>query len=146
MNISRLRAHLPSPALIVSCVALFSALGGGAYAATSITHTVTPVHWLNAATVNSWTLYASGYAPAGYAKDNNNVVHLRGGISGGSSGSTAFTLPVGYRPNHYLFLPIYTVSGSVGSVEITPAGAVEPFGSSASSYTGLDGISFPAGE
>ncbi len=31
-------------------------------------------------------------------KDTVGVVHLSGPMTGGSSGTTAFTLPVGYRP------------------------------------------------
>jgi hypothetical protein len=36
MGITRLRLRFPSPALILSCLALFAALGGSTYAATSI--------------------------------------------------------------------------------------------------------------
>jgi hypothetical protein len=36
MGINRLRLRFPSPALILSCLALFAALGGSTYAATSI--------------------------------------------------------------------------------------------------------------
>ena len=36
MDITRLRLRFPSPALILSCLALFAALGGSTYAATSI--------------------------------------------------------------------------------------------------------------
>jgi hypothetical protein len=142
MFVSRWRRRLPSPALIVSCLALFAALGGGAYAGTRLS--TNSLHWHNATTVNGWTLYGSGYAPAGYAKDANGVVHLRGGISNGTG--YAFKLPKGYRPKHHLYLPIYTVSGTVGSVIINPNGRVDPFGSYAGIYTSLDGISFGAGE
>ncbi len=136
--------RLPSPALIVACLALFAALGGGAYAATSSSSS--SIHWKNAALKNGWTPYASGYAPAGYAKDSSGVVHLRGGIKGGTSGSIAFTLPKADRPHHALYLPIYTLDGSEGSLYISKGGHVEPFGSEVSGYTSLDGVSFAAGE
>jgi hypothetical protein len=143
MNISRPRLRLPSPALIISCVALFSALGGGAYAATSLSSS-SPT-WHNATYLHGWTTYGGTYAPAGYAKDSNGVVHLRGGVSGGSA-EEVFQLPVGYRPTHYIYTTIYTVSGSQGSVEITPTGDVLAFGTGATGYSGLDGVSFAAGE
>jgi len=138
------RRGRPSPALVVSCLALFAALGGGAYAATSSRDTT--LHWQNAATVNSWTLFTTGYAPAGYVKDSNGVVHLRGSIRGGASGSVAFTLPKADRPSHYLYLPIFTSGGTVGNVFIAPNGQVKPSGADASADSSLDGVSFVAGE
>lgn len=48
-------------------------------------------------TVSSFTNGYSGNSVA-YRKINN-VVYLRGNISGGTSGSVAFTLPSGYRPS-----------------------------------------------
>ncbi len=51
---------------------------------------------------------ALGTPPAGYAKDSNGIVHLRGGISDGTADTPAFRLPPGYRPSHVLYLPIYT--------------------------------------
>lgn len=143
MNISRPCLRLPAPALIISCVALFSALGGGAYAASSLSNST--LQWHNAPSlVNGWSRYGNTYAPAGYAKDSSGIVHLRGGISGGSG--FAFTLPPGDRPSHYIYTTIYTVSGSQGSLEIFPNGHVYPFGTGASGYSGLDGVSFVAGE
>lgn len=143
MNVSWRRLRFPSPALVVSSVALFAAMGGGAYAATSLSHT--GLTWHTATMQHGWGVYSTGYANAGYSVAGG-VVHLRGAISGGPSNSLAFRLPPGYRPGHFLFLPIYTFGGSVGSVEITPQGYVTPFGTSAGSYAGLDGINFAAGE
>jgi hypothetical protein len=142
MNISRPRLRLPSPALIISCVALFSALGGGAYAATSLSNST--VTWHNASYQHGWGLFGAGYAPAGYAKDSTGVVHLRGGISGGSG--CAFTLPAGDRPIHDLYLPIYTDGATEGSLHVYANGCVDPFGTDATAYSGLDGVSFAAGE
>lgn len=139
----RNRLHLPSPALIVSTVALFAALGGGAYAATSLSHSA--LTWHTPVALNHWQLYGGGYATLGYAKDSNGVVHLRGGVKNGTS-NTVFRLPVGYRPSHYLYMPIYTVSGGVGSIYIYPTGTVNVEGSGSTGYAGLDGVSFGAGE
>jgi hypothetical protein len=144
VNTKRPRLSLPSPALIISCLALFAALGGGAYAAASAN--TTTVSWHNATLGHGWKRYGPTYAPAGYTKDANGIVHLKGGISGGSSGTTAFVLPRGYRPSHDLGLPVYTYIGTEGSLSIYPNGDVQPSGSDAGAYTGLDGVSFAAGE
>ena len=142
MNPSRLRLSLPSPALILSCVALFTALGGGAYAATALNRTT--MQWHNATLVGGWTHFSPS-APVGYAKGPDGVVHLRGGISNGGSGA-AFVLPVGDRPGHELWVPIFTQNATPGAVTITPAGLVIPFGSAATQFSSLDGVSFVAGE
>ena len=141
------RLRLPRPALFVACIALFVALGGGAYAATSTDRST--LTWHDATTMNGWQLYQNGYANAGYAIDSNGVVHLRGALKDGSTGNAAFTLPEAYRPTHDLYLPIYTYNGNkVGALNILSNGDVIPaqINGYVTDYTGLDGISFGAGE
>jgi hypothetical protein len=46
---------------------------------------------------NSWG-NASGGTPAAFWIDKHGVVRLRGDLEGGTVGTTAFTLPVGFRP------------------------------------------------
>ena len=147
MGITRLRLRFPSPALILSCLALFAALGGGAYAATS--SGTSGIHFTNATLQNSWQ---SGHkmnpidAPPGYVKDSVGVVHLRGDIFGGSNDTTAFVLPKGLRPSHVVYTPIYTASGALGYVLIQPNGKVIPFDGNVGAFASLDGVSFAAGE
>jgi hypothetical protein len=152
MKISRLR--LPSPALIVACVALFAALGGTTYAATSAgaTHAAPSagaitLHFTNITRFNNkWRPARSkAYARPGYAR-YAGVVHLRGVIYDGRSGRTAFLLPTSVRPNHLLYLQVFTGRGKTGSVLIQHDGEVIPLGSSVRALTSLDGISFAAGE
>lgn len=80
--------------------------------------------WVNAAT----------YLTVGYRKEGTRV-YLRGALQSGTSGSTAFTLPTGFRPTAKVRL------GGSGSavVEITTAGVVTVTGTG---ITGLDGLSF----
>ena len=145
MGTTRPRLRLPSPALILSCLALFVALGGSTYAATSIGSS--SIHFTNATLKNGWHNFADGYAPAGYAKDSLGVVHLRGGISGGTSGVPAFLLPSGMRPTHHLDITVFTNAGTaVGYISVSTAGQVTPIGVYAASFTALDGVSFAAGE
>jgi hypothetical protein len=143
MGITRLRLRFPSPALIFSCLALFAALGGSTYAATSIGSST--IHFQNATLKNGW-VHSSHTPPPGYAKDSVGVVHLRGGIAGGSSGTVAFVLPRALRPKHILY-PVIVGSGpSAAFLTIRPNGSVALTGSGVSSFAGLDGVSFAAGE
>ena len=145
MSIHRPRLRFPSPALIVSCMALFAAVGGGAYAATANSD---PLTWHPLTPAAGWA-NVPGYV-AGSALDSIGVVHLRGAIKGGPSGSLALTLPASERPAHTLNLPITTgaAPGAAGRLEIMPNGKVFPIGVAANlgAYTGLDGISFGVGE
>ncbi len=144
MGITRSRLHFPSPALILSCLALFAALGGSTYAATSSGSS--SIHFTNATLMNGWKKVGVHYAPAGYAKDSLGIVHLRGGIDGGTGGTVALVLPKGLRPSHSIF-PVVAGGGiTVGQLEIKPTGKVAPIGSGVSSFTSLDGVSFAAGE
>ena len=99
--------------------------------------------WQTPTFVNGWQDYGAPYS-ARYYKDTNGRVHLKGLVKGGAAGTVAFTLPVGYRPDNYLYLVVANGSGSssfnrayiAGTGEVTPAQAT---------YTGwvsLDGISF----
>jgi hypothetical protein len=148
MGISRSGLRFPSPALLVACLALFAALGGSTYAATSV-GSKSAIHFSKAHLRNGWQ---SGHktnpldAPPGYAKDSLGVVHLRGDIFGGSNDTTAFVLPRGLRPSHVVYKPIYTAAGVIGYVLIQPNGKVLPFGGNVNAFASLGGASFVAGE
>jgi hypothetical protein len=144
MGITRPRLRSPSPALILACLALFAALGGGAYAA-NISGGGS-IHFANATLKNGWTAYGQGYAIPGYAKDSIGVVHLRGGVRAGNSNNPAFVLPSTMRPKHDLSFPVYTYLANEGSVNIYPNGEVVPLGGMVSAFTSLDNISFVAGQ
>jgi hypothetical protein len=143
MGITRPRLRFPSPALILSCLALFAALGGGAFAASSVG--TSSIHFTNAALENGWIGGFDHTGPPGYAKDSVGIVHLRGGLSGGAG--VAFLLPKGLRPNHRLFIFVDAgLSSQGGELQIYPNGQVVPSGSDVGSFTSLAGISFAAGE
>jgi hypothetical protein len=143
MGTTRLRLRFPSPALTISCLALFAALGGSTYAATSINSS--SVHFRDAALENGW-VHSSATPPVGYAKDSEGIVHLRGGIAGGSSGTVAFVLPRALRPRHILYPVIAGGGPTVAFLTIRPNGSVALTGSGVNSFAGLDGVSFVAGE
>lgn len=140
------RLRVPSPALIVACLALFAALGGTTYAATSAgTTTLQFTKVTNFK--NTWRpAPAKVYARPGYAR-SAGVVHLRGVIYDGTSDTTAFVLPKQMRPNHYMQLVVATFDNLPPStLVIQNDGEVIPTGSSPGTGIWLDGISFAAGE
>lgn len=105
------------------------------------TGTMPVQNWTAPALLNSWANQAN-YNPAGYRKDENNVVHLRGNLITGTVGSVAFNLPAGYRPAAF---GTYASAGTSGlaACEIRPNGDV--FISVApSNQASLNGISFKA--
>ena len=52
--------------------------------------------WTTPTLVNSWVSYGGSLPTAGYYKDANGVVRLKGTVKNGTG--TIFTLPSGYRP------------------------------------------------
>lgn len=97
--------------------------------------------------VNSWT---TNQGTPGYRLQGNRVC-LRGMVSGGATGSTAFTLPSGYRPGSadapFFGAGVSGVSAYPGSgglfMEITSAGLASiTFGAGTLNFFGLDGLSF----
>jgi hypothetical protein len=96
--------------------------------------------------LNSWVNYdvPNGYAAAGYYKDKENLVHLRGLIKDGNSAASTilFTLPVGYRPSTIQIFAAVNGNG-FSRVDVYPSGNVLIL-SGGNSYLSLDGITFRA--
>lgn len=95
--------------------------------------------WTNATLTNSWVTFGGSYPTPGYRKDSNGIVHLRGVIKSGTNGTSALTLPTGYRPAFKCSFPaLNTNAGS--QVDVNTDGTVVVSGSTA--YMGLDSVSF----
>jgi hypothetical protein len=98
----------------------------------------------------AWKNYEDGYAPAGFYKDGQGIVHLQGSVShqagGPVSGATRaiFILPEGYRPEgHRVFLvEDEGEQARVDYVEILESGRVVARNADETSYMSLDGIQF----
>lgn len=117
----------------------------------------TPEDWHDVGTTNdfgvtfqnSWANVGGGAVPAGFYKDPFGTVHLRGNIDTGSTGTVAFTLPVGYRPEYNTVKIVYNNNGGPGPgganvyVTVTTTGTVTPT-FSAGTDMWLDGVSFRA--
>jgi hypothetical protein len=92
--------------------------------------------WVSPSLINSWVSASTPNTPAGYrvnARTGN--VELQGLVSGGSSGTIAFTLPAGYRPLNSVY---FATNG--GGVEVTAGGSVYITGTT----VGLNGVFFAA--
>ena len=107
--------------------------------------------FISAVYENSWVSYnAADYDVAGYYKDRDGFVHLRGSIKDGTLQARAFRLPGGWRPlkikNYAVFCSV--CSSGVQMLSITPGGEVIPqsavVGSNA--LVSLEGIVFEAGQ
>lgn len=90
---------------------------------------------------NSWVAF-SGSDPVQYFQDANGVVHLGGLTKSGVVGSTAFTLPAGYRPLTSLRFSCVS-NGAFGVVTVSSAGLVVP-ATGSNVYFDLSGITFRA--
>lgn len=78
----------------------------------------------------SITNLGSGYATAGYYKDANRYVHLKGVLAGAglTAGATIFTLPAGYRPSETRLFTGVSNNGSVtglATITVENNGAVK---------------------
>lgn len=102
-----------------------------------------PQVWIAPTLINSWANFGSGFETAGYLKDALGFVHLKGVITGGSSATTAFTLPAGYIPGAS---GIYASAGgaALAAVTIGTTGAVQPTIIGGGAIPSLSGIVFLA--
>jgi hypothetical protein len=71
------------------------------------------------------------------------VVYLSGSLHSTGTSHVAALLPKAARPAQQLFIQVYEYGGSTGWLQILPTGQVEVFGSEASLYTSLAGVSYP---
>ncbi|WP_434352396.1 hypothetical protein [Trichococcus flocculiformis] len=97
--------------------------------------------WITPTLTNGW-IQKAGFMPIGYMKDELGFVHIRGMVdgTGAVSGSTAFTLPVGYRPLSSTYC-IGNGSGVFASVPIATDGTVK-ITSAQIGWVSLEGITF----
>ncbi|WP_440118489.1 hypothetical protein [Paenibacillus sp. QZ-Y1] len=72
--------------------------------------------WITPTLLNSWINYGGVEDGAGYRKDSDGYVHLRGLVKLGVAGAMVFKLPVGYRPKAAIRAPI---SGAAKFGEMT---------------------------
>ena len=91
---------------------------------------------------NAWASWGPPYYDVGYWLDPFNQVHLRGTLKSGTVGSSAFTLPPGFRPARAAGPFIVLSNGTTGRVDIGTDGTVTPNAPSNNASVVLDGIYF----
>jgi hypothetical protein len=96
---------------------------------------------------NGWQRYSVAVARPTAALDSENVVHLRGAMfQTGPANQAPFILPVKFRPNRTLFIPITLINGRPGRIVIFATGSVliEAANSfdDARNFTSLEGVSY----
>lgn len=119
-------------------------IGANTYAGTS-NRIYTP--WQAPTLVNGFTNTGAGWAGnvAGFRKDRNGVVHLRGMVQAAGDAS-ALSLPVGYRPSGLTSFVVTTAGGGrtdFARVQVSGGGAVTVF-RGADTTADLSGVSFTA--
>lgn len=92
---------------------------------------------------NLWVNFGAPYANAGYLMRPDGWVELIGMIKTGTVGSSAFTLPPGWRPSTTKSIAVFSGSAnSIGRVDIGTDGTVTPVSPSSNASVSLDGIHF----
>jgi hypothetical protein len=92
---------------------------------------------------NGWANLGGGRSAAAFYRDSQGLVHLKGVLSG-TTATTAFTLPAGYRPTEQLFMPVAVAAGGDGDggLNVHPDGRIVPVCSPTCAAVGIDGLSF----
>jgi hypothetical protein len=120
-------------------------LGLAAGTTTTASAGITPAcAWTSLTLVNGWQSANAtfGTGDPRYCIDGG-IVYLSGSLAGGT-GSQFATLPSWATPTSRTYLSTYTFGGKPGIIRIETNGTMNAYGGSATSYTSLAGISFPA--
>jgi hypothetical protein len=109
----------------------------------------TEAEWTEAPLINDWTNAGPVFNQAGFLRDMQGIVHLRGVIKNLSDapvavGSNVFVLPEGYRPPRR---EVHTIAtghdNTIGRIDIIPDGSVQVVIGDPD-LVSLDGITFSA--
>lgn len=95
--------------------------------------------WAAPAFTNGWGSFAG--LPAGFRKIGTRVV-FQGGLASGTAGTSALTLPAGYRPTANRNFAVDSGSFVYAVITIASSGTVTPNSGAGNTYVSLDGITF----
>ncbi|ASA21945.1 hypothetical protein [Paenibacillus donghaensis] len=79
--------------------------------------------WIAPTLLNNWTNYGGTEDTAGYTKDSDGFVHIKGTVKLGYAAAVVYTLPPGYRPAKTLRFPLVAAE-KFGAMTIDPSGGV----------------------
>ena len=95
---------------------------------------------------NGWENWeVSDASLAGFYKDSESIVHLKGVVAEGTDGTTVFELPGGYRPSETLILPVGAVGGGAVIVQTSGSLSIQCVCDTSTRAFGLDGLIFRIG-
>jgi hypothetical protein len=94
------------------------------YSANNLSFLYGDTSWTAPTFTNSWVNFGGGNNPAGFRLIGTRVV-MRGVVSTGTIGLSAFTLPAGYRPPLAVNMPVVS-NAAFGYVLINAVGTVIP--------------------
>lgn len=90
---------------------------------------------------SNWVNFGGGHVPARFKKVGG-IVYVQGLIRLGTFGSTAFQLPVGYRPSHTIMNTQIEGTNAAGRMDITSLGQIVPTSGNGSFFSVT--FAFPA--
>lgn len=94
---------------------------------------------------NGWVNYGGGYGSVSFRKFPDGIVRVKGAVKNGPINSSAFTLPVGYRPPNARYFPAQSQTGGTpvaGGVYVDVDGTVSPYQAGTNAFLSLDSVSF----
>jgi|GEM_PF-961527 len=149
------RAFAAATAVLAASV-LALAFAPGAGSASAATRAVTPATvstaatWHKLALIDGWrpaSIYYPGTGTPSWTV-SRGVVYLSGSIAQPTGTSNEFAvLPLAARPAHTMYITVYTLGGTVGSITIYPDGRMAAYSTppnNAQDYLSLAAISYPA--
>lgn len=100
--------------------------------------------WITATLGNSWVAFGAPYVAPQYRKFNG-LVYISGEMKSGTTATTVFTLPVGYRPAQQHAFSTNSVSGTA-AITILASGVVrvDAYNGGNNTSVSLDGCTFIA--
>ena len=72
--------------------------------------------------INSWVAFDNVLYPCWYFKDTLGFVHVNVALKTGASGTTAFTLPTGYRPEKIVIGSSMGAAATIAKYQIDSGG------------------------
>jgi hypothetical protein len=107
------------------------------YSANNLSFLYGDTVWTAPTFTNSWVNFAGGFQVAGFRLIGTRV-YLRGLVNSGTSNTSIFTLPAGYRPTAAeIFIIDFNLTA--GELRIATTGTVVP---NLTGYVSLTGINF----
>ena len=136
-------------AVLALPVAVASVAFGTGAASANTTAPATGITWHQLSAINGWHSAQQKYNTGNPRwAVNGGVVYLSGSVLRSSGSSSLFAvLPPQARPSHTMWITVYTLNDTTGTLAITPSGKMFAYSTpsaNAPGYTSLAAVSFPA--